>query len=135
MFGSCFRTLAVILVSDFFFSSSTLHTSRTLRFVSNTHRLPILRTRLSAVARLQGSRAFSVFGPSTWNDLPFSLRQKPPLDSFQSLPRDITFFFPEQRPAMFFRFALLHSILLLVGGCLCMCVCLGYSFWTGFYSV
>ena len=37
-------------------------------------------TRLSTV----GSRAFSVFSPSTWDDLHLPLRQKPFLDSFRS---------------------------------------------------
>ena len=53
---------------------------RTLRSASDTLSLQIPRTRLSTV----GSRAFSVFGPSTWNDLPLPLRQKPSLDSFRS---------------------------------------------------
>ena len=70
MFGSCFRTLAVIRVSDFF--PLPLYTpSPALTFASETHSLQVLRTRLSAVARLQGSRAFPVSGPDTWNDLPF----------------------------------------------------------------
>ena len=54
--------------------------SRTLRSASDTLSLQIPRTRLSTL----GSRAFSVFGPSTWNDLPLPLRQKPFLDSFKS---------------------------------------------------
>ena len=37
-------------------------------------------TRLSTV----GSRALSVYGPSTWDDLHLPLRQKPFLDSFRS---------------------------------------------------
>ena len=42
--------------------------SRSLRSASDTLSFQIPRTRLSTV----GSRAFSVFGPSTWNDLPLS---------------------------------------------------------------
>ena len=53
--------------------------SCTLRSTSDTLSLQIPRTRLSTV----GFHAFSVFGPSTWNDLPLSLRQKPSLDSFK----------------------------------------------------
>ena len=30
-----------------------------------------------------GSHAFSVFSPSTWNDLPLPVQQKPSLDSFK----------------------------------------------------
>ena len=40
-----------------------------------------------------GSRAFSVFGPSTWNDLPLPLRQKLSPDSFTCNLK--TFRFPE----------------------------------------
>ena len=54
--------------------------SRTLRSASDTLSLQIPRTRLSTA----GSRAFSVFGPSTWNDLPLPLRHKPSRDSFKS---------------------------------------------------
>ena len=39
--------------------------------------LQILRTRLPTVG------SFSVFGPSTWNDLPLPLRQKTSLDSLK----------------------------------------------------
>ena len=53
--------------------------SHTLRSASDTLSLQTARTRLSTV----GSRAFSVFGPSTWNDLHLALRQKPSLDSFK----------------------------------------------------
>ena len=62
---------------------------RILRSTSNTLSLQIPRTRLSIV----GSRPFSVFDPSTWNDLPFPLRQKPSLDSFKSNLK--TFRFPK----------------------------------------
>ena len=47
--------------------------SRTLRSASDTLSLQITRIRRSTV----GSRAFSVFGPSAWNDLPLPLQQKP----------------------------------------------------------
>ena len=63
--------------------------SRTLRSASDTLSLQIPCTRLSTV----GSRAFSVFGPSTWNDLPLHLRQKPSLDSFKLNLK--TFLFPK----------------------------------------
>ena len=63
--------------------------SRTLRSASDTLSLQIPRTRLSTV----GSRAFSVFRPSAWNDLRLPLRQKPSLDSFKSNLR--TFLFPK----------------------------------------
>ena len=63
--------------------------SRTLRSASDTLSLQIPRTRLSTV----GSRAFSVFGPSTWNDLPLPLRQKPSLGSFKHNLK--TFIFPQ----------------------------------------
>ena len=53
--------------------------SCTLRSASDTLSLQIPRTRLSTV----GSRAFSLCGPSTWNDLPLPLRQKPSLDSLK----------------------------------------------------
>ena len=62
--------------------------SRTLRSASDTLGLQIPRTRLSTV----GSHAFSVFGPSTWNDLPLHLRQKPSLDSLRFNLK--TFLFP-----------------------------------------
>ena len=55
--------------------------SRTLRSASDTLSLQIPRTRLFSAV---GSRSFSVFRPSTWNDLPLPLRQKPSLDSFKS---------------------------------------------------
>ena len=51
--------------------------SRTLRSASDTLGLQIPHTRLSTV----GFRAFSVFGPSAWNDLSLPLRQKPTLHS------------------------------------------------------
>ena len=63
--------------------------SRTLRSASDTPSLQIPRARLSTV----GSRAFSVFGPSTWNDLLLPLRQKPSPDSFNSNLK--TFLFPK----------------------------------------
>ena len=71
--------------------------SRTLRSASDTLSFQIPRTRLSAV----GSRAFSVFGPSTWNDLPLPLRQKNSLDSFKSNLK--TFLFPKLWTCHVFR--------------------------------
>ena len=50
--------------------------------------LQIPHSRLSTA----GSRAFSVFGPSTWNDLPFPLRQRPSLDSSFPKPVDLPCF-------------------------------------------
>ena len=72
---------------------------RTLRSASDTLSLQIPRTRLSTV----GSRAFSVFGLSTWNDLPLPLLQKPSLDSFKSNLK--TFLFPQivDLPCFLFR--------------------------------
>ena len=63
--------------------------SCTLRSASDTLSLQIPRTRLSTV----GSRAFSVFGPCIWSDLPLPLRQKPSLDSINSNLK--TFLFPK----------------------------------------
>ena len=53
--------------------------------------IPYTTYRLSTV----GSCAFSVFGPSTWNDLPLPLQQKPSLDSFK--PNLKTFLFQKQQ--------------------------------------
>ena len=76
--------------SDFLFALYKLYTpSRSLRSDSGTLSLQTPRTRLCTV----GSRAFSVFGPSTWNDLPLPLRQKPSLGSFRSNLK--TFLFPK----------------------------------------
>ena len=61
--------------------------------------LNIPRSRLSTV----GFRAFSVFGLSTWNDLPLLLRQKPSLDTFKSNLRTLLF-------EDFFLFLFLHTI-------------------------
>ena len=71
--------------------------SRTLRSASDTLSLQIPRTRLSAV----GSRAFSVFGRSTRNELPLPLRQKPSLDSYKSNLKTECFF-PKQETCHFF---------------------------------
>ena len=77
--------------------------SRTLRSASDTLSLQTPRTRLSTV----GSRASSVFGPSTWNDIPLPLLRKPSLDSFNSNPK--TFLFSKQQTCHVFRSALLSS--------------------------
>ena len=69
--------------------------SRTVRSASETLNLQIPRTRLSTT----GARAFSVFGPSTWSDLPLPLRQKPFLDSFKSNLKH--FCLQNDRPTMF----------------------------------
>ena len=62
--------------------------SRTHHSTSDTLSLQIPCIRFFTV----GSRAFSVFSPSTWNDLLLPLQQKPPLDSFKSNLK--TFLFP-----------------------------------------
>ena len=49
--------------------------------------LRIPRTRLSTV----GSHTFSVFGPSTLNDLPLPFEQKPSVDSFKSNFKTVLF--------------------------------------------
>ena len=83
--------------SDFLLALYKLYTpSRSLRSDSGTLSLQIPRTRLCTV----GSRAFSVFGPSTWNDPPLPLRQKPSLDSFRSDLKAFLFL-QNCRPAMF----------------------------------
>jgi hypothetical protein len=59
----------------------SLHTPlRSLRSAADPLCLHIPRVKLSTF----GSRSFSVSGPSTWNTLPLSLRQKPSLSSFKS---------------------------------------------------
>ena len=62
------------------------------------------------------SRAFFVFGPSKWNDLPHPLRQKPALGSFKSNLK--TFSFPKivDLPCFLFR-AMSLSIASLPGVC------------------
>ena len=79
--------------------------SRTLRSASDTLSLQIPRTRLSAV----GSRAFSVFCPPTWNDLPLPLplRQKLSLESFKDNLK--TPLFPNLQTCHVFRSVLLSS--------------------------
>ena len=80
---------------------SQLYTpSCTLRSASDTISLQIPRSRLSIV----GSRAFSFFGPSTWNDLSLPLRQKPSLNQTSR-----HFISQNYRPAMFSIFVLLFS--------------------------
>ena len=53
--------------------------ARMLRSSSDTLSLCIPRTKLLSA----GSRSFSVFGPTTWNSLPLSLRQTSTIDSFK----------------------------------------------------
>ena len=69
--------------------------SRTRHSTSDTLSLQFPCIRLFTV----GSRAFSVFSPSTWNDLHLPVQQKPALDSFKSNLK--TFLSPDCRPAMF----------------------------------
>ena len=114
--------------------------SRTLRSASDTLSLQIPRTRLSTV----GSRAFSVFGRSGWNDL-LPLRLKPSLDSVEQLSRTVrkeienskrrtkslwtrssknlkTFLFQHYRPAVFSVPCCFHpSQLCLLPVLSCMC--------------
>jgi len=54
--------------------------SRSLRSAADTLCFRTPRFKQTTV----GCRSFSVSGPSTWNDLPLSLRQKPSLDTFKS---------------------------------------------------
>ena len=71
--------------------SNVLHIytpSRSLRSASDPLCLRIPRTKLATV----GPRAFSVSGPSSWNKLPLSLRQKPSPSAFQAGLK--TFLFP-----------------------------------------
>ena len=51
---------------------------RTLRSSSDPLLLKIPRTRLKA-----GEKSFSFFGPSTWNSLPYEIRNSPSLDTFK----------------------------------------------------
>ena len=93
--------------------------------------LHIPRARLSTV----GFRAFSVFGPSTWNDLPLPLRQKPSLDSFKCNLKTVLFPKLQTCHVFLFRVAVfipLKSLLLPVLSCqlsivsqnaVCVCVC------------
>ena len=59
-----------------------------LSAVFNTARLHIPRIPCIGLSAVD-ARAFSVFGPSTWNVLPFPPRQKLYLDSFKA--EDISF--------------------------------------------
>ena len=110
--------------------------------------LQIPRTSLSTV----GSRAFSVFGPSTWNDLPLPLRQKPSLDcnlkhSFSQnyRPESATFsdpcccLHPSQFsvccPFLICVNLALYSQNARVCECLCVCMRLQQSLWTRFYAL
>ena len=117
-----------------------------------THqRIWSLVSRLSTV----GSRAFSVFSPSAWNDLALPLRWKPSLDTFKS-NFDISFF-QNSRPAVFFslHFTLIFSsasglslgwscvwikfcavsLLVRAGACVSdACICAEQSLQTRFYS-
>lgn len=76
----CYKALnnsAPVYLSDLL----SLHTPlRSLRSAADPLCLHIPRIKLSTF----GSRSFSVSGPSTWNTLPLSLRQKPSLSSFKS---------------------------------------------------
>jgi hypothetical protein len=70
--------------------SNSLHLytpTRSLRSASDPLCLHIPRSKLSTF----GPRAFSVYGPSIWNTLPLSLRQKPSLSSFQSALKTFLF--------------------------------------------
>ena len=68
------------LANEYLCSCLHLYTpSRTLRSSSDTLTLKIPRTKLSPA----GQRAFTSAGPSTWNQLPLTLRQIPIHDSFK----------------------------------------------------
>ena len=86
--------------------------------------------------------AFSVFGPSTWNDLPLPLWQKLSLDSFKcnlknlSFPKTVDLPYFQFHAAVFIHlkslfatcfklciFSFVQSECLCVCGCLCVCVC------------
>ena len=83
---------------SFFCGCLQLYTpSSTLRSASDTLSLQIPGTRLTAA----GSRAFSVFCPFTWNDLPLPLRQELSLDSF---PSNLKTFSQNNRPVIYFTF-------------------------------
>ena len=77
---------------------------------SDTLSLQISRTSLSTV----GARAFSVFFPSAWNDLPLPLRRKPSLDSVK--PKNI--YFPETIDAPCFPFC--TAVFIHRMSCLCL---------------
>ena len=81
--------------------------SCTLRSASDTLSLQIPRTRLSTV----GSRAFSVLGPSTWNDLPCrrALRHKPSLNYFLQIRTSRNNFPLKQSIGHVFRSTLVSS--------------------------
>ena len=71
------------------------------RSASNALSVQISRTRLSTV----GSRAFSVFGPSAWSELPLPLRQTTSRDCFKSVKKSFLkiFLFPKQYTCHVFR--------------------------------
>ena len=75
----CYKCLTGTALSYLCDCLQLFRASRTLCSASDTLSLQIPSTRLFTV----GSRAFSVFGPSTRNDLPLPLRHKPSLDSFK----------------------------------------------------
>ena len=62
--------------------------ARLLRSSVDTLRFRTTRYKCSTV----GFRSFSIFGPSTWNKLPLSIRQTPTLTSFKTQLK--THFFP-----------------------------------------
>ena len=76
----CYKALNNF-ASSYLSNSLQIYTpSRTLRSASDPLVLRIPRTKLSTF----GSRSFSAYGPSLWNTLPLSIRQKPSLSSFKS---------------------------------------------------
>ena len=107
-----------------------------LHSASDTLSLQIPHTRLSPI----GSRAFSVFSPSVWNDLPLPLWQKLSLDSFKCNLKPflfpcflfradvfIHFKFPGHLlPILSCVYLALYSQNACVCRCLCVCVCACY---------
>ena len=73
----CINNSAPVYLSD----SVSLYTpSRSLRSSADTLKLRIPRFKYNTV----GARCFSVSGPSSWNNLPLSVRQSSTLSSFKS---------------------------------------------------
>ena len=99
----CYKCITFIALSSVCDCLQLYTLSRTLLSAFNTLNLQITHTRLTTV----GSRAFSVFGPSLWNDLLLPVRKKHSLDGFKSNLK--TFLFPKQKTCHVLRSALLSS--------------------------
>ena len=79
--------------------------SHTLHSASDTLSLQISHTSLSTV----GSHAFSVFGLSTWDDLPLPFQQRTSLDSFKCNLKKILKKWPKLQTCHVFQFMLQSS--------------------------